>query len=220
MLKTTGSRLPQQPYKCYNCQHRSQRNSYSTSLAPGSPPDSCSRSSAESFGSVSSTSSYPPPTWQSRIRGLARPCDPLPGVAVQPAGCVTLPGSRSSGRTFAFSCHGSNHYPTPHYSGLPTFLPHQDHPCPPCQLEDLKLQADMDVTRNAKLEFPNLKCEMLVKDGRVWEEWQSKPSLDKYLDEKRTEEREMWVHVTRKWTQDLRNARVLVAEEDGLGLFA
>ena len=38
------------------------------------------------------------------------------------------------------------------------------------------------------------------------------------MDEKLQEEKEYWHHLTRKWTQDLRRAKILVAEEDGLGL--
>ncbi|ETI26720.1 hypothetical protein G647_10165 [Cladophialophora carrionii CBS 160.54] len=59
---------------------------------------------------------------------------------------------------------------------------------------------------------------MLVSPGRQWEDWQSKPSLEKYIEEKRSDERQLWLHVTRRWTQDLKKVRVLVPEEDGLGL--
>jgi len=58
---------------------------------------------------------------------------------------------------------------------------------------------------------------MLIRGGCI-KEWQSKPTWEAYVDEKVTEEREMWYFVTRKWTQDLKRLRVLVAEEDGLGL--
>lgn len=67
-------------------------------------------------------------------------------------------------------------------------------------------------------EYPHLTSEMLVRDGRIWEDWQTKPTLDKYVEEKRSDEKQLWLHVTRKWTQDLKKLRVLVAEEDGLGL--
>lgn len=76
----------------------------------------------------------------------------------------------------------------------------------------------MEATASAKAEYPHLTCEMLVSDGRVWEDWQTKPTLEEYVEEKRSDERQMWLHVTRKWTQDLKKVRVLVAEEDGLGL--
>jgi len=148
---------------------------------------------------------------------------PLPGVVRQPSGSVRYSRNfdrpSSSGRSFSFSCSSSSHFSTPHYSGLPNFLPHQDHPCPPCQIEDLRTKADKEVTAQAIAEFPHLTREMLVRNGRVREDWASKLTLEKYVDEKRQEEREVWLHVTRKWMQDLKKARVLIAEEDGLGLF-
>lgn len=101
---------------------------------------------------------------------------------------------------------------------LPAFLPHQDHPCPPCQLEELRIKSDKEAISSAVAEYPHLRKEMLVKDGRTWEDCQSMPTLEEYVEEKRSDERQMWLHVTRKWTQDLKKARVLVAEEDGLGL--
>jgi len=107
---------------------------------------------------------------------------------------------------------------TPHYMALPNFLPHQDHPCPPCQLEDARMQAAREVVASAKKQYPHLTCEMLVSPGRQWEDWQTKPSLEKYVEEKQSDERQLWLHVTRRWIQDLKKVRVLVAEEDGLGL--
>lgn len=101
---------------------------------------------------------------------------------------------------------------------LPAFLPHQDHACPPCQLEEQRIKADQEAIKSALAQYPHLTKEMLVKDGRTWEDCQSKPTLEEYVEEKRSDERQMWLHVTRKWTQDLKKARVLVAEEDGLGL--
>jgi len=107
---------------------------------------------------------------------------------------------------------------TPHYFGLPTHLPHQDHECPPCQLENYRQKGEEDVVRSARAEYPMLTEEMLIRGGCI-KEWQKKPTWEAYVDEKTTEEREMWHHVTRKWMQDLKKCRVLVAEEDGLGLF-
>lgn len=216
LLKTTGAKLPQQPYKCYNCQKRLS----SSSLRPtSSRGGSCSSTgSLDSNSSTSSTASPPSPT-RTEFRVMA----PLPGVARQPPECGDL--ARKFSRTqsfsqkgFSFTCSSSAHYPTPHYTNLPSFLPHQDHPCPPCQLEDLRIKADKEVTASAVVQFPHLTGEMLVRNGRMWEDWQTKPTLEKFIEEKRSDERQMWVHVTRKWTQDLKKARVLVAEEDGLGL--
>lgn len=59
---------------------------------------------------------------------------------------------------------------------------------------------------------------MLVRNGRIREDWESNLTLEKYVAEKRTDEKQMWHCVIRKWTQDLKKVKVLVAEEDGLGL--
>jgi hypothetical protein len=101
---------------------------------------------------------------------------------------------------------------------LPSYLPHQNHPCPPCQLEELRIKSDKEAIASARAQYPHLTSEMLVRNGRVWEDWQTKPTLEEFVEETRSDERQMWLHVTRKWTQDLKKLRVLVAEEDGLGL--
>lgn len=215
VLKPSGRGLQQQPSRCYNCEYKLARGSTSSS-SESSRHNSC-RSSQESLTSASSVSSSPPiiETHKSSVV-----CHPLPGVAVQPTGTARHGSRPSVGRSFSFACNKSGHWITPHYSGLPVHLPHQDHSCPPCQLEQLRANSDLEVTREAQKIYPTLKDEMLVRDGRVWDpEIQKKPSLASYIEEKRTEEREMWLHVTRKWTQDLRKRGVLVAEEDGLGLF-
>jgi len=143
----------------------------------------------------------------------------LPGVARQPASCVQYSCKLSSAeKLFSFSCSSSSHYAVPHYANLPGFLPHQNHECPPCQLELLRVQSDADVARAAKAEYPHLHAEQLVRNGRRQDEWQGKLTLQRYVEEKRQEERELWEFVRRKWTQDLKAARVLVAEEDGLSL--
>ncbi|KAI1612859.1 hypothetical protein EDD37DRAFT_322024 [Exophiala viscosa] len=217
ILKTTGVKLPQQPYKCYNCQNRlSNLSSTMSSSRAGCDSSMSSRDSASSQGSSAS----PPRSPIARTKTSA----PLPGgIARQPTECSML--SRRStwndslpAKAFAFSCCSSSHFVTPHYMILPNHLPHQDHSCPPCQLEELRMRADREATASAKAEYPHLTGEMLVSDGRVWEDWQTKPTLEGYIDEKRSDERQMWLHVTRKWTQDLKKLRVLVAEEDGLGL--
>jgi len=217
-LKTCGGpKLSQQPYRCFKCQQR--RESQNMPKSP-SRLSSCT-STISSFESNSSTSSGRPKS------PLARTVTaPLPGVALQPTGtlqyCTTSPSRpRSmSSRSFSFSCNSSNHYLTEHYLGLPGFLPHQDHPCPPCQIESYRDTGDREATAQAKAEFPHLTGEMLVRNGRIREDWQSNLTLEKYVEEKRTDERQMWLHVVRKWTQDLKKVRVLVSEEDGLGLFA
>lgn len=217
LLKTTGVKLPQQPHKCYNCQ--SKRSS--ASIRPlSSRGGSCSSTgSLDSVSSTSSTSTPPSPISRVDSKVMA----PLPGVVRQPSECGDLARtfSRSpsfSSRGFSFSCSSSAHYPTPHYMNLPSFLPHQDHACPPCQLAEHRTRSDKEAIASAIAQFPHLTSEMLVRNGRTWEDWQTKPTLEKFVEEKRTDERQMWLHVTRKWTQDLKKARVLVAEEDGLGL--
>ena len=82
------------------------------------------------------------------------------------------------------------------------------------------MKADREAVSSARRQYPHLTGEMLVSPGRKWEDWQTKPTLEKYVEEKRLDERQVWLHVTRKWTQDLKKVRVLVAEEDGLGLLA
>jgi len=80
------------------------------------------------------------------------------------------------------------------------------------------MQAAREAVASAKRQYPHLTCEMLVSPGRQWEDWQTKPSLEKYVEEKQSDERQLWLHVTRRWIQDLKKVRILVAEEDGLGL--
>jgi hypothetical protein len=214
-LKTTGAKLPQQPFKCYSCQKK--RASSTAPPTPSALEPSCTSSngSVESYTTASSAGS----------RTLTRTVTaPLPGVARQPAGtlkfCTTNTARpRSSSKSFSFTCTSSGHT-NEYYLGLPSFLPHQDHPCPPCQLESLRARGDREVTLQAKKEFPHLRGEMLVRNGRIREDWESNLTLDMYIMEKRTEEKEMWLHVMRKWSQDLKKLRVLLLEEDGLGLMS
>jgi hypothetical protein len=216
VLKTTGLKLPQQPYKCYNCQNRL----CYTESRPLSPRG-CSDSSNGSIDSHSDGSITPPASPIQRVQ--SRAAAPLPGVARQPKECGEL-GRRFtrtesfSAKAFHFACTSSSHLLPPHYMSLPYFLPHQDHVCPPCQLEDYRMKADREAVAAAHKQYPHLTCEMLVSPGRQWEDWQTKPTLDKYVEEKRSEEKQLWLHFTRKWIQDLKKVRVLVAEEDGLGL--
>jgi hypothetical protein len=146
----------------------------------------------------------------------------LPGVAKQPASAVQYCRKFSSKleKPYRFACSSSSHYAVPHYATLPSFLPHQDHPCPPCQLERLRKDNIRETCASARAQYPSLKAEQLVKNGRPQIEWEGKMTLERYVDEKRMEEKEYWHHLTRKWTQDLRKAKILVAEEDGLSLLA
>jgi hypothetical protein len=216
IIKTTGKGMgtSQLPHRCYRCERR-------RSSANGPRPSrlsSCT-SSISSAASKSSSGSLEPP-----ISPLTRAATaPLPGVAFQPAGtvsyCQNMARPRSqSDKSFSFSCSSREHAAIYHYTALPNFLPHQNHPCPPCQLENLKTLGDQEAISAAKAEYPHLKGEMLVRNGRIREDWESNLTLDKYIDEKRTDERQMWHHVVRKWTQDLKKMRVLLDEEDGLAL--
>jgi len=147
--------------------------------------------------------------------------DALPGVAKQPRSAVQYSRTSSSKvveKAYKFTCTSSNHYPVPHYATLPSFLPHQDHACPPCQLERLRVDNIREACTSAKAEYPHLTAERLVRNGRSQEGWTGKLTLERYVDEKSQEEKQYWHHLTRKWTQDLRTAKVLVAEEDGLSL--
>jgi len=85
-------------------------------------------------------------------------------------------------------------------------------------LECLRNDNIREACTSARAQYPFLKAEQLVKNGRPQTEWEGKLTLERYVDEKQQEEREFWHHLTRKWTQDLRKAKILVAEEDGLGL--
>jgi len=87
-------------------------------------------------------------------------------------------------------------------------------------MEEYREKADREAIASARKQFPHLTTDMLVRNGRVWEDWQTKPTLESFVEERRVEERQMWLHVTRKWTQDLKKGRVLISEEDGLGLLA
>jgi hypothetical protein len=217
-IKTNGSKIPQQPFKCYNCQQKR-----TSALNPRCPTsrESSSISSNSSLGSVSSTSPYGAPA--NKLQRVTTA--PLPGVALQPAGTLRychsdLNRPRSASKPFSFACSSSSHYATEHYLLLPGYLPHQDHACPPCQVEDLRRRGDREAILLAKKEFPNLRGEMLVRNGRIREDWESNLTLEKYIDEKRTDEKQMWLHVIRKWTQDLRKIKVLLSEEDGLSLMS
>ena len=77
---------------------------------------------------------------------------------------------------------------------------------------------DKEAVSSAEREFPHLTSDMLVRNGRVRENWENDLTLEKYIDEKRTAEKQMWYFAVKKWMQDLKRVRILVGEEDGLGL--
>lgn len=228
VLKTSGEKLPQQPYRCYNCQHRKEsRNSRPPTR--GRSNTSCAPNAVlfDTEGMDDAAIATLSPFRRAQSFPMVNPSvyHPLPNVARQPNGCVKLAAGLAvarrpnSANPFKFVCQSSDHILAPHYLGLPSHLPHQDRACPPCQLQEMRTKGEADAYRQAAKEHPRLTTDMLIRGGNI-KEWQEKPTFEAYADEKITEEREMWVHVTRKWTQDLKRVRVLVAEEDGLGLLA
>jgi hypothetical protein len=217
-IKTTSPKLPRQPFRCYSCEHR--RTSSSPTSPPTRPACATSISSIDSTMSKLSMSSSEPSSPPPMYRVMTAP---LPGVARQPTGtlsyCQNISQPRpKSAKSFSFSCSSNNHSCTPHYTNLPTFLPHQNHPCPPCQFEDYKAHEMADTARRARLRFPQLTDEMLVVNGRKQEGWQSTLTEEIYVAEECTRERELWLHTYRAWTQELAKTNVLLSAEDGLAL--
>lgn len=219
IIKTCGEKLPQQPYRCYNCQHRRESKN-------SRPPTARSSTCAPHSAIFDSEGMDEPAALAAFKRSQSFPVSvpsvfhPLPNVAKQPKGCVQVAMHNkrpSSAKPFKFTCQSSSHVMPPHYLGLPSHLPHQTHSCPPCQLQEMRTKSEQDAVKQARTQYPKLTVEMLIRDGTI-KEFQEKPTWEQYVDEKTTEEQELWHHVTRKWTQDLKRCRVLVAEEDGLGL--
>lgn len=225
VIKTCGEKLPQQPYRCYNCQHRKESKTSRPSTRRATTSCAPDATILDSEGLDAAAVDALSPFRRAHSFPIAPPMvyAPLPNVAKQPSGSVKIATGLAiarrpnSANPFKFTCQTSDHFMPPHYLGLPSHLPHQGHSCPPCQLQEMRSKGESDAYRQAAKEHPRLTVEMLIRGGNI-KEWQEKPTLEQYTDEKLTEEREMWVHVTRKWTQDLKRARVLVSEEDGLGL--
>jgi len=224
-LKTTGVKLPQQPYRCYNCERK--RSATSSPISSRPSCDSSVASSVGSYDSASSMSSVGSDTLvncgpTSARRDVCKIMSAaLPGVAKQPSSTIQYCRKMThTEKAFAFKCSSSNHYPVPHYATLPAFLPHQDHACPSCQLEDMRIAGDREVHAQALAQYPSLTAEQLIVNNIRQDKWEGKPTLEWYVSEQRAEEKQLWMMVTRKWTQDLRSKKVLVDEEDGLGLWA
>jgi len=55
-------------------------------------------------------------------------------------------------------------------------------------------------------------------EGRPEMEWEGPAAFDRELDLRKREEKELWYFTMNKWTQDLKSKRILMAQEDGLGL--
>jgi len=83
----------------------------------------------------------------------------------------------------------------------------------------MRLEGDRQVEKDARKQYPSLTAEMLVVNN-IRQDALGKPTLERFVAEKRLEEKQLWWSVTRRWTQDLKGRKVLVDEEDGLGLWA
>jgi len=84
----------------------------------------------------------------------------------------------------------------------------------------MRVEGDREVSAAARASYPSLTAEQLIINNIRQDNWEGKPTLQWYVGEKRQEEKELWLHVTRRWTQDLRSKKVLLDEVDGLGLLA
>lgn len=207
LLKSTCKSLPQQPRRCYNCEKK--RNESTTCSTASSSRASCS-------GSVSSDDSNGP---------LGAVACPIPKVNLKnpAAGDYVMRPSRqiyggcTYQKTFSFSCN-QDHAPPPEYDSLPAFLPHQNHDCPCCQFETVRARSDEDITQDAINSWPLVREDRQSSNRREWEWNDNLGALDRYIEERRQEEKEMLFMVARKWEQDLRGMRVICDGEGGISL--
>jgi len=140
ILRTISPKLPCQPYRCYNCERKRSATSSPTSSRPSCGSSVGSFDSASSMSSVSSDNLVKSPTSST---GVCSFMTALPGVAKQPSSCIQYARKATQyEKAYKFTCSSSNHYPLPHYSTLPSHLPHQNHDCPQCQLENMRLEGD------------------------------------------------------------------------------
>lgn len=214
MIKPTSKCLPQQPYRCWNCQCKSSVSFSST--AESSRSSSCSSSfsslsSASSLSSVSSKRSCTPASAFSTNKP-----SPFPTAANRQPSYQTSQASSKVQKPFSFAC-SYIHAPAPHYTALSHFLPHQDHDCPPCQLEFQRAKSQSQVASECRSTWP-LVQEQRKQEVRGVGDWEGPEALTRYVQSQQQEEKEMWYFVSKKWVQDLKAARVLMNEEDGLGL--
>ena len=212
LLKSCGKGLPQQPRRCYNCEKRRVEGTPSTASSSRS---SCSGSVSSQEETLNHTTSLTSP--------LPTPSMPKVCVKSLKAGEYSMRptlqcyGGGSYQKTFSFTCK-HDHAPPPHYDSLPAFLPHQNHDCPCCQFDAVRVKSDTDITSDAVSSWPMVRDDR-VKSGRPEWEWdESRGALDRYIEERRQEEREMLFMVTRKWEQDLRGMRVMCDGEGGCSL--
>jgi hypothetical protein len=206
LLKSTGKCLPQQPRCCYNCQKkRNESNASSTSSSRSSC--SSSDSSDDTTGHLAAlTSSLPKCMTKSPRAGeyVMRPC-------------MQSYGGSKYQKTFSFACN-HDHAPPPQYDSLPAFLPHQNHDCPCCQFEAVRCRSDSDIVADAIGSWALVREDRQKTNRPEWEWKESLGAQERYVEERRQEEKEMLFMVARKWEQDLKAMRVICDGEGGASL--
>jgi hypothetical protein len=206
LLKSTGKSLPQQPRRCYNCQ---KKRDESTASSTSSSRASCSSSSSneDSNGHLAAITSAMPKVLTKSLKAGEYKMRP----------CLQSYGSCQNQKTFSFACN-HDHAPPPHYDSLPAFLPHQNHDCPCCQFEAVRARSDIDITADAISSWPLVREDRQKSRRPDWEWKDSLGAQQRYIDERRQEEKEMLFMVARKWEQDLRAMRVMCDGEGGASL--
>lgn len=208
LLKATGKGLPQQPRRCHNCEKkRNESNASSTS----SILSSCN-------SSVSSDDSLDQPTSLAYAMPKTVPKSARAGDYVMRPTLQSFGGS-SYQKTFSFTC-GPEHPPPPAYDALPAFLPHQNHACPSCQFEAVRTRSDGEIAADALSSWHLVKQDRQRTRRPAWEWMESLGAVERYVEERRQEEKEMLFMVARKWEQDLRALRVMCDAQGGTSLMA
>lgn len=205
LLKSTCKGLPQQPRCCYGCQKkRNESNASSTASSRSSCSSSTSTDDTAHIDLL--TSSMPKVVTKAARAGeyIMRPC-------------LQSYGGSQYQKTFSFACN-HDHAPPPQYDSLPAFLPHQNHDCPTCQFECVRARSDNDITADAVASWPLVKEDRQKTKRAEWEWKECLGAQERYIEERRQEEKEMLFMVARKWEQDLRGMRVVCDGEGGASL--
>jgi hypothetical protein len=204
LLKSTGKSLPQQPRRCYNCLKKRDESNVSTSSSRSSCSSDSSDDSSNHLTALSP--SLPKVMIKSPRAGdyVMRPC-------------VQSYGSSQYQKTFSFAC-SHDHAPPPQYDSLPAFLPHQNHDCPCCQFEAVRARSDSDIIADAVGSWSLVREDRQKNKRPEWEWKESLGAQERYIDERRQEEKEMLYMVARKWQQDLKAMKVVCDGEGGASL--
>lgn len=205
LLKSTGKGLPQQPRCCYSCQKK--RNQSIASSASSSRSSSGSSISDDELTYLDILT----PTIPKVVTKAPRAGD----YVMRP--CLQSYGSNQYQKTFSFACT-HDHVPPPCYDSLPAFLPHQNHNCPCCQFGAVRARSDRDITADAVSSWPLVREDRRTSNRPDWEWKESLGAQERYIDERRQEEKEMLFMVARKWEQDLKGMRVMCDGEGGVSL--